>query len=57
MRYAVHDLMNVALLISAILTCLAIGVGVAYGLCNLMFAMLRPPAMVTVSEVADIARV
>jgi hypothetical protein len=41
----VHNLLNIPLLISAILTCLAVGVVAAYGLCNLLFLAMRPRAI------------
>ena len=37
-----HNLLNITLLVSAILTCLAVGVVAAYGLCNLMFLTMHP---------------
>jgi hypothetical protein len=37
----VQNLLNIALLLSAILTCLAIGVASSYGLCNLLFAAMK----------------
>lgn len=36
-----QNLLNGILLISSIFTCLALGVALAYGLCNLMFAGMR----------------
>jgi len=47
----VHNLLNITLLVSAILTCLAVGVVAAYGLCNLMFLAMRPRVTAPVSTV------
>lgn len=37
----VQNAVSVLLLISAIFTCLALGVGLAYAACNLLFAGMR----------------
>lgn len=44
--------MDVVFLMTAILTCLALGVAMAYGACNLMFACLRmqPKAVEAVAQ-------
>lgn len=55
-----RDAFNVFFLISAIFTCLALGVGVAHGLCNLMFAGMKLRAATAAPaprKVAGIARV
>jgi hypothetical protein len=52
----VHNLLNIMLLVSAILTCLAVGVVAAYGLCNLIFLAVRPRVPIAApvaSKVAD----
>jgi nitrate reductase NapE component len=51
----VHNLLNITLLVSAILTCLAVGVVAAYGLCNLMFLAMRPRVPITAPVVPKIA--
>ena len=45
-----HNLLNITLLVSAILTCLAVGVVAAYGLCNLLFLAMRTGATATVAS-------
>jgi hypothetical protein len=53
--------LNVVFLMTAVLTCLALGVVTAYGACNLMFACLRmrPEAAAPKSagKVAETAKV
>jgi len=55
---------NVVFLMAAIFTCLALGVAMAYGACNLMFACLRMQTRAataavpqTTSKVAETAKV
>lgn len=55
-----QNVLSVLLLISAIFTCLALGVGMAYGMCNLLFACMKLRSLSRTSaptEVASIARV
>ena len=41
-RRIMANVINVVLLLCAILTCLALGVAIAYSLCSILFAALRP---------------